>query len=173
VGSQRVAIGVTVGSGVGFPAHLQSTALATAPPVIGPGLAILQPLGVSSALTQVKIPGLTANTPVDVPFTVALNGFPSPFSITVNSTGFVVASFFLNAPPTGTSTIVSAPVLSLSFSVGQPFNAGTGAWLLNGSATYQSPVLSGSVRVVSFTNQGSQTLTFVAQAILIGVPASS
>ena len=170
---QRIPIATTRNAGASYPAATTATAIASVPNVIS-GATLAQVLGQFSATQKIAIPALAAGVPANVTFKFPLRTFPSPFTLARNATGYVFANVVLaGAQPTDTTTIIGMPALSLTFGSGGTTVAGSGVWSFSNLGSYQGLSVSVTVRALSIAGTGAQSVSFLCQAQLIGVPASS
>jgi hypothetical protein len=171
---QRIGLSTSRNGGASYPAAITATAIASVPSVIS-GATIAQVLGQFSATQSVTIPALTAGTPKSVTFSFALKTFPNSFTLSKNAKGYVFANVVLaGSQPTDASTIIGMSALSLTFASGGTSVAGSGVWSFSNLGKYQGLAVSVTVRALSVTGTtAAQTASFLCQAQLVGVPAST
>ena len=169
----RVAVTQVPGRGRRVILETGNTSVNTGPPVIQ-GIDALQTLGAFSGSVSVDCPANGSGMVQDVSFVIPLApGIPNAFTLTAGSSGLITASCFLIALPTDSNLVVSCPALSLTFGAGLPTQPGSGTWSLRPQIPYQGPVINASVRCFSAAATQDVTLTFVIDALLVGVPAAS
>src|SRR5271155_4665366 len=168
--SQRVSISTTRNKGPSYPTTVVATTLAAVPNVIATAT-LAQVLGLSTQTVPVAVPALASGAPQDISFSFALRAFPVPFMLATNATGYVFATCVLQAQPAEPTTIVALPALSLTFGSGGTSQPGSGVWSFSNLGSYQGLAVAVTVRVVSLAGAPAQSLSFLGQAQLIGVPA--
>jgi len=169
VSAGRISIVARPRGGATYPATSIATTVASLPAVIS-GATLLQTLGAFSGTQAVAVPALAANVPHDLTFAFALTSFPSPFSLASGATGLVLGTVALVTTPASATTLVGLPALSLTFGTGGTTVPGSGQWTLTGGGAYQGLQLRATVRVFSPSATAAQTLTFLGQALLLGLP---
>jgi hypothetical protein len=171
-----IPISNTRNKGALYPLITTASAVAAVPAVITSAQTVApmaQVLGLSTQTLAVAVPVLAAGVPQNVSFAFALKAFPAPFSLATNATGYVFATCVLVTQPTDPSTIVALPALSLTFGQGGTSVPGSGVWSFRNLGSYQGLSVAVTVRVVSLAGAAAQTLSFLGQAQLVGVPPAT
>lgn len=154
-----------------FGAESSATSINVAPPVLIDKVPVQQILGTFSGTVPVTIPALTADAAADTTFTCSLTTFPRSFTISAAGTGIVLATVALQAT-SDTTTLICTPVVSLTFGTGLPQMAGSGTWTLRPRVAYQGAQVNVTFRAFSLSSVPAQTVSFLIQAQLIGIPNS-
>ena len=144
-----------------------ATSIPVAPPVLITKVPVQQVLNSFSGTVSVSIPALSAGVAADASFSAA--AFPHAFTITAAGTGIILATVALQQTD-DTSTIFGTPVVSLTFGTGLPQMAGSGTWTLRPRVSYQGATINATVRALSIPGAPAQTVSFLVQAQLIGIP---